>query len=258
MRSIFLFAHPDDEFGCYEVIRREVIVGRDVECFYLTDGGFGGQSIDSRQQETRRVLVRLGVSVDRICFLGAQQGVPDGLLASYLLQAATSLLRATVDREKPTSIFVPAWEGGHQDHDAAHVIGCALANHLNPRANVWQFPLYHGKGLRGSFFRVLNPLVENGPPCVLDVSMLHRLLYLWLCLSYPSQWKSWIGLFPLVASKLLFGGHYYLQRAMSRDIQKPHEGRLLYERRGMANYAEIEALLKRFLAESLELTVDHR
>lgn len=253
MRSIFIFAHPDDEFGCYEVIRREVLAGRDVGCFYLTDGGFGGQSIERRERETQRVLARLGVSVDRICFLGAQQGIPDGLLASHLLQSATSLLGATVNPEKAASIFVPAWEGGHPDHDSTHVIGCVLANYLNVHDNIWQFPLYHGKGLRGSFFRVLNPLVENGPPRALNVSIFHRLLYLRLCLSYPSQWKSWIGLFPLVASKLGFGGRYYLQRVtLPRDVRRPHAGPLLYERRSMARYEEIEGLLKRFLSENSE------
>lgn len=46
-----------------------------------------------------------------------------------------------------SSLLIPAWEGGHQDHDAAHLIGRRLADRTGARA--WQFPLYTGSALTG-------------------------------------------------------------------------------------------------------------
>jgi len=248
MRAIFLFAHPDDEFGCYEIIRREVGRGNRVECYYMTDGGFGGQSVKVRQDESLHVLAMLGVSRERVHFFGRQYQIPDGLLAEHLQRATSLLACGLADNEPISSIYVSAWEGGHQDHDMVCVLGCVLGAQLKISDGVWQFSLYNGKGLRGSLFRVLKPLCDNGSTRAYAVPIKYRFLYIWLCLSYPSQWRTWMGLFPFAASKLLFGGRYYLQPAtLSRVIDRPHTGRLLYERRGMARYDEIIALVTHFL-----------
>ena len=60
----------------------------------------------------------------------------------------------------PDEVYLPAWEGGHQDHDAGHLLGLSLAA---PGLRLRQFPLYQGAGLPGPFFRVMAPLPGNGP-----------------------------------------------------------------------------------------------
>lgn len=248
MRSIFIFAHPDDEFGCYESIRREVALRRQVECYYLTDGGYGKQSVERREAESLCVLSRLGVATNAVHFLGRHLGVPDGSLPQHMVVATTALADKVVDQDGVAAVYVPAWEGGHQDHDAAHLIAVAIIDRVKSRDGCYQFSLYHGEGLKGGFFHVLKPISLNGERLRLAIPMKYRLFYLRLCLSYPSQWKTWVGLFPFVLVKLLFGGCYYLQHIDSHRVyERPHTGPLLYERRGMASFTDFEHSALKFL-----------
>ncbi|MBD8881286.1 PIG-L family deacetylase [Rhodanobacter sp. 7MK24] len=244
--GLFVFAHPDDEFGCFESIRIEVESGRRVSCFYLTDGGYGGQPVARRKGESIRVLSSLGIDAEDVHFLGVELGIKDGVLHENMERVAGEL-SSVVRRLGPIeSLYVPAWEGGHQDHDTAHVIALAVCGWLNLPACVWQFSLYHGAGLRGSFFHVMKPLPDNGTCVTQRIPVERRLRYLKLCLSYPSQWKTWLGLFPFVFFRLLFGGGYSIQRAhLQRLLQRPHAGPLLYERRCAIDY---DCLGKKFRA----------
>ena len=62
-----------------------------------------------------------------------------------ILQSAISgrALQEPVDE-----VWTLAWEGGHQDHDAAHLVAIAFANRRG--APVFEVPLYHGHLSRGS------------------------------------------------------------------------------------------------------------
>lgn len=248
MRSIFIFAHPDDEFGCYESIRREILAGHEVKCYYLTDGGYGGQPVERREAESARVLGKLGVSANAIRFLGRKHNIPDGYLPDHMLLAATALVDDVKGSGGIAAVYVPAWEGGHQDHDAAHVIACAINAQVRARDGLWQYSLYQGRGLKWGLFRVMKPLESNGPLRAQTISLKRRFGYLRLCLSYPSQWKTWFGLFPFVAMKLMFVGRYYLQPAsLNKDIRRPHDGLLLYERREMARFDDVEKHIRLFV-----------
>lgn len=228
VRSIFIFAHPDDEFGCYESIRRQVLLEHSVECYYLTDGGYSGQSTEPRESESVHVLEKLGVATNAIWFLGRMHNIPDGRLPDHMFLAAKVLEEYVIDGGDIAAIYVPAWEGGHQDHDAAHVIGCAISAQVRARDGIWQYPLYQGKGLKWGLFRVMRPLESNGPLHTLPVSLKHRFAYSRLCLCYPSQWRTWMGLFPFVAMKLIFVGCFYLQPAsLNNSRRRPHGGLLL-------------------------------
>jgi hypothetical protein len=250
VRSIFIFAHPDDEFGCYESIRREVLLGHSVGCYYLTDGGYGGQPTEPREKESVRVLKRLGVATSAIWFLGRMHNIPDGGLPGNMLLAAKALMEQVKGSGDVAAIYVPAWEGGHQDHDAAHVIGCAINAQVRARDGLWQYSLYQGRGLKWVLFWVMKPLRINGPLRTQSVSLKYRFVYLRLCLCYSSQWKTWMGLFPFVAMKLIFFGHFYLQPAsLNACVRRPHDGLLLYERRRMACFEEVEKHIRQFVQD---------
>lgn len=246
--SLFVFAHPDDEFGCFESIRVEVESGRRAVCFYLTDGGYGGQPVARREEESIRVLSSLGVRAKDVHFLGAELGVGDGVLHENMERVAGELSSA-IRRVGPVgSLYVPAWEGGHQDHDAAHVIALAACGWSNFSGLAWQFSLYHGAGLPGPFFHVMKPLPDNGVCVTQRIPMVRRIRYLKLCLSYPSQWKTWLGLFPFVFFRLLFGVGYSIQRVdLHRVRQRPHSGMLLYERRCAVDYDFLGKQVRIFL-----------
>jgi hypothetical protein len=134
--------------------------------------------------------------------------------------------------EKITAIHLHAWEGGHQDHDAAHVLALAYARRRGLVGVCRQFPLYRvGPGLLD--IAVCAPLPENGPVESRRIPWTRRLAYVALCLSYRSQVKSFLYLLPALAMHYVLKGSQDLQPTDPKRIfGRPHEGALLYERRG--------------------------
>jgi hypothetical protein len=204
MSKLFLFAHQDDEVAIAPRIAREVAAGAHVVCVFLTDGGAPAV----RDAESRAVLEEMGVS--DVHFVG----LPDGRLVEHLEEAYGAIEHIDADE-----IVTLAWEGGHQDHDAAHLVALARG------VRCLEFPLYHGKGLRGPFFRVMVPL-HDGERTRLSLREVWRRARLsW---RYPSQRWTWMGLWW----PLLWRWHEVVCEASAeRVLHPPHEGRLLYERR---------------------------
>jgi hypothetical protein len=151
------------------------------------------------------------------------------------------------------TIYCPAWEGGHQDHDATHVIALTYAMHNAPNcASIKQFSLYHGKGLPGPFFWVHKPLTENGP--VTKVRSDNVFTSIMLSRRYPSQWKTWIGLTPFFAMGLLFSRSFLFQEVDKKRIhERPHAGSLLYERRFHVPYDEVRQYVDGFIEAQLQM-----
>jgi len=246
--DLYLFAHPDDEFGVCGTLEAGCRGGRRAICAYLTDGGADHRLRDRRAQESRRVLRRLGVADADIHFPGIDEHFADGALHRAAAPALRAVERLIAAAGPLGAVYLPAWEGGHQDHDCAHAIGLLAGTRAGAKSRVRQFSLYHGAGLRGRWFRVMTPLPANGPAEVLRLTVEQRLRYAALCLSYPSQWRSWIGLFPFAAKRLLIDGWQGLQPVrMARLFQRPHEGALLYERRTEVRFGEVSAALAEVL-----------
>ncbi|MFZ2406725.1 MAG: PIG-L family deacetylase, partial [Methylobacter sp.] len=180
--ALFLFAHQDDEFGVFQKIIDERQKGHRVCCAYLTDGGFGGVSPQRRNQESLFVLQQLGVQVQDVLFTGHALSIPDGGLHEHLYSAANWISEWFTGFSQVASIYVPAWEGGHHDHDALHAITVSIADRVGILWSMRQFPLYNSYGCVGPLFRVLAPLPMNGAVEETKMSWKHRLHFLRYCL----------------------------------------------------------------------------
>ncbi len=241
--ALFLFAHQDDEFGVFARIEQETRAGRSLRCIYVTDGA-ATAGPDRRDAESRAVLRQLGVAAQDILFVGRQLGIGDGQLHRNP-RVLADWLDAFLDAN-PTldSFFVPAWEGGHPDHDLLHAIAVDRLAARGRLAGVWQYPLYNGRNCRGPLFRLQSPLPENGTVVRQAIGWRDRLRYVRLCLAYPSQWRTWIGLFPFVCLHYLGGGAQQLQRVdPARLEQPPHARPLYYERRAFLDWPTLRAAL---------------
>lgn len=239
MTALFLFAHQDDEVGVLHCIEKELRLGHRTVCCFLTDGGFGGISPQARNRESLAVLTALGVIADDIRFIGAAADIRDQHLHESLdsVHAALEETVATF-REDIRAIYAPAWEGGHPDHDATHLLARKLASSLPQACDVWQFPLYHGEKCAGPFFRVLSPLPGNGEVTRERISWVKRGQYLMIAATrYPSMRGTWLGLLPFFFWRYLVSGVQSLQRA-DQSLCRPHPGRLYYEKRGFARFEE--------------------
>ncbi|QOU03679.1 PIG-L family deacetylase [Pseudomonas fluorescens] len=236
LASIFFMPHQDDEFGLFHQIEQALAAGRWVRCIYVTDGSATADP-DRRDHESRTVLQKLGVATDDIVFIGRQLSIIDGQLHRHIDVFVDWLDCFLNDHPTLHACFVPAWEGGHPDHDLLHAIVVELLAVRTHSATVWQYPLYNARNCSGPLFRVLSPLPENGPIEQQSITWRARFFYIRLCLSYPSQWRSWLGLFPFV------GGHYFYYGVQSlqgvnrhRLTQPPHQQPLYYEKRGFLDW----------------------
>ena len=242
----FLLPHQDDEFGVFYLIENVIERGHRAVCFFLTDGGFGGADPALRDIESRHVLGALGVEASDICFLGSKRSVPDGQLVSYLPDVFSHLKGAAEAFASPDFVYVPAWEGGHQDHDATHALGIVAAYHWGARLR--QFPLYTADGHGVWPYRVLVPVARNGPFESMQIPVARRAWYLRLCLSYRTQAKAFAALLPFITAHYVLRGAQYLQEVDPvRLRERPHEGPLFYERYRGTPFDTFKAALDRFL-----------
>ncbi|WP_090438518.1 PIG-L deacetylase family protein [Duganella sp. CF458] len=246
--ALFLFPHQDDEFGVFYQIEQERRAGRRVFCIFVTDGSTTADPL-RRNAESHAVLQRLGVAPDAILFVGQELGIADGLLHTRVEDLAEWLNAFIASHPEIVSCYVPAWEGGHPDHDLLHAITLHVPAMRGRLDIIRQFSLYQGEGYRGPMFRVLSPLPGNGPVERQAVGWVDRLRYLRLCLAYPSQWRSWVGLFPFVCLHYLFDGAQQLQRVDGQRLAaQPHAGPLYYERRAFLDWSTLRAAIDRLQA----------
>jgi hypothetical protein len=243
--TLFLFAHQDDEFGVFQKIMDELAAGREVYCAYLTDGVPVGCSPEVRNLESIAVLTKLGVPRKNILFVGEELLIPDRKLVDHLKKAKEWLVSWLFENTQIESIYIPAWEGGHPDHDSLHAVGVVATKRLNLIDKVWQFPLYNGYKCKGQFFRIFLTLASNGEVFKRKISWHNRCRFLSLILNYPSQTITWIGLTPFVVIHYLFYGTQSLQRVSFLRIQfPPHAGKLYYERRRFCTWQTMSEKLR--------------
>jgi hypothetical protein len=234
--ALFLFAHQDDEFGVFAQIERELRSGRRVLCVYVTDGAATANP-DIRDAESLSVLQKLGISADDIFFVGRQLSISDGQLYRHVAELKAWMLDFVNLYPALVVCFVPAWEGGHPDHDLLHAIAVDSLSKSKRSLKILQYPLYNGRNCKGPFFRLLYPLPENGPVTLLPIALRDRFRYVRLCLAYPSQWRTWIGLFPFACFHYMCKGVQQLQVVdIERLAQPPHIRPLYYERRGFLDW----------------------
>jgi len=243
--ALFLLAHADDEFFFAPRIRQLVAVGRPVYCVYATDGAGRGTDPAVRQRESARALAQLGVPETHQFCLGVAHGIPDGQA-----HRAVTRLAAIVEefaRARPLAeIYVPAWEGGHADHDATHLVGVALARALGvPR--VWECPSYHACSRLP--FRVMHFIPRVEPAEMQRLTLAEGLFLFGLIGSYRSQWRTWLGLGPEAFWRLVVQRRHPCRRVAGIDYtQPPHAGPLLYETRFGVSFAEFRAATAEFVA----------
>jgi LmbE family N-acetylglucosaminyl deacetylase len=149
-RILLLAPHPDDEIaGCCAAIGRAQAQGANVAVAFLTTGiparerlwpweraGHPAR-VERRRQEARRVCGELGAEVTAFAEVASRR------LKNEIEATRESILRWIATRQVDT-LWVPAYEGGHPDHDVANFIASTFHNGLP----VWEFSEYNFAGGR--------------------------------------------------------------------------------------------------------------
>jgi LmbE family N-acetylglucosaminyl deacetylase len=247
--ALFLFAHQDDEFGVFQQIDAYVRAKHMVFCVYVTDGG-ATACPKRRNKESSAVLEAMGVPAANVFFIGTELGVCDGHLHEHTKVVADWLTKFVSAHPEIGRCFVPAWEGGHPDHDMLHALATCLMHERGQLHQMHQFPLYHGRNCPPPLFRVMSPLPENGPIETFQIAWRDRFRYLRYCIGYPSQWQTWLVLFPFVFFHYVVRGVQFLQPVNAERLNNhPHKGRLYYEARGFLTWEKMSAKLAGWRSE---------
>ena len=217
----FLLAHPDDEILALPLLfdsRFKNIL------FFITAGEF-----DSRYGEAtkaRSCLREFGLEIDLLsndypCF--------DGQVDSEFSVAHFWYLLDLVSQISPNEIVTSFYEGGHQDHDSAAVLGFLLAVKLE--IPVLMFSTYCKSKNSIVPFHVMppfdNPLRFRFNPFIVAFAAVS------LFRIYRSQRKTWLGLGIFVLFRLLAGktsSFKYLNTELDLDLPE-----FFYESRKRAN-----------------------
>ena len=149
-RVLILAPHPDDEVvACAIAASRAITAGARVFVLHLTTGvppertlwpwqrpGYP-ERVWRRQEEALGAARLLGLEIAGFRDTAARR-------LRFDLDAAASDIAAAIARCGAEAIWVPAFEGAHQDHDAANALAASAAGAVP----VWEFAAYNFAGGR--------------------------------------------------------------------------------------------------------------
>jgi LmbE family N-acetylglucosaminyl deacetylase len=149
-RILILAPHPDDEVvACGIAALRARAAGVRIFVLFLTTGVPALQALWPWQRSSYQVWLRRRRAEARTTasFLGLDivgfREAPARRLR-FELDAVADEVDAAIAACAAEALWVPAFEGGHQDHDAAN----ALAASFSDRLPVWEFAAYNLAGGR--------------------------------------------------------------------------------------------------------------
>lgn len=237
--AIFLFPHQDDEVGIFQKIVDELKDENEVFCLFFTRASNEKKNF-TRNFESTKVLLSYGVKQKNILFVGQALGIEDKYLHMHICAAYQWLKNWLAGHSDISNIYVPAWEGGHPDHDCLNAIAATLVAQATFKGKIWQFPLYNAKDCPSYFYRIQSPIDANGVIKKIPISFINRLKFIKSCLGYPSEAIAWIGLFPFFFFNYLVIGKQILQPIQgNRIFLRPHKGVLYYEVRQFGSWADV-------------------
>jgi len=229
--ELFLLAHHDDEVFCAGHLRRALTGGGGVRLLWATAGGLAPAR--RRLAEGARVLDVLGLPTTAAVDLR----LPDQHAVEHVEAIAGEVgrllddgRRDTDDRDGGAVVYVPAYEGGHPDHDAVN-LAAALAIAARPGLQAVEFPLYR-RGPFGLTVQQPSPAAGTSRERCVAVPLSDEDLALRRALARANASQLAPSLLPLLALARWAGrGRAEPARPLpAHDYARPpHPGRLLYE-----------------------------
>jgi LmbE family N-acetylglucosaminyl deacetylase len=220
-RILVLAPHPDDEVvGAAVAARRAITGGAQVFALYLTTGVPAAAALWPWQRSGHgaRVRRRREEALAAAGLIGLKPAGfldwPSRCLKSHLAEAEAAIAGA-IAKHGIAALWTPAWEGGHQDHDATNFLAARFAGGL-PVLEFAEYNYAGGRVRSGEF-------PPDGEPAGI--------------LALTSEEVSWKRrLLACYASERGNLAHIRVAKEAFRPLpardyaQSPHSGRLFWER----------------------------
>jgi LmbE family N-acetylglucosaminyl deacetylase len=253
---LLLLAHPDDEFFILPAIQHINSAGAKVLILFLTDGSAYGVEPENRIEESRNVLAQWGVHPQSIASIGIKLKVAD-LTLHRNFEASYAAVIEAIKGYSIELIITHSWEGGHPDHDAAHLIGVRLARDLRRSRSIYEFSAYNLWRRWWPFIRCMSLINEehDEESCHLArrTSLFTAVRWTKSVLGYRSQWRTFLQLMPFCLPQLVWWRRVPLRLVPeSRDYNlPPHPGVTISEKRFNVSFTEFQRESARFLDSGL-------
>jgi len=223
--ALFVLAHHDDEVFCAGHLLRALRAGRAVRLLWATAGGLAPAARRSLEGERVSRLLALAPVDCRDLRLPDQQA----------LRHVTRIAAAAGDLLGPAAgpaplLYVPAYEGGHPDHDAVN-LASAVVRARRPEVDAREFPLYR-RGRAGLSVQSPRPAAGTPPRPYEILKLDAAALTLRRRLVRANASQALPSLLPLLALAWVQGrGRAEPSRPLpDHDYARPpHDGALLYE-----------------------------
>jgi len=146
-KNILVFAaHQDDETICAggRMIKSK-IYDKEVNVVILTDGSpkeFNENDIITsiRNNETINALGKINISQENIIFMNYDDL---GFIFDSDDNSIINKIKKIIIEKNPDEIYIPAYEGGHIDHDSTHILVKKALNRLNKKIKVYECVEYN-------------------------------------------------------------------------------------------------------------------
>lgn len=220
-RILILAPHPDDEVvGCFAAVAQARARAARVTVLFLTEGVPPPEAFWPWQRRRRpeRVARRWAEAGRATAALGVDSMSGTAIAARRLkdhLDESRWRIDAALERCDADCLWVPAYEGGHPDHDAASY----LASLFRERLPVWEFAEYNFLGGRVRSHAFPAP---SGAELVLPLDR-----------AAAADKRAALALYASERGNL---GYVALEREVFRPLARydygkpPHAGRLFYQR----------------------------
>ena len=191
---IYILPHFDDEIFVIPKITRDIKDGHNLKFYFLMKS-------HERIKESKNFLHTLGVKSSDIESVGDKLNIFDGTIHLHLDKLFQELFSKLNEQQQISEFVCTAYEGGHQDHDAASLLTRSLA--LKFQSRVLEYYLYNGSGKRGKLYNVAFP-INLIKPLFINYSLGNLMSLSKVPLFYRSQAKAMLGLLPFLLFKAVF------------------------------------------------------
>jgi LmbE family N-acetylglucosaminyl deacetylase len=221
-KILLLAAHPDDEVvGCAAAALRALQAGADMNALFLTNGVparvsfLRWRNATAYRRKLERRLGEMRAVADMLGFISVDVQPISSRTVKDRLQESRDRIEAAIQTTGADVLWVPAYEGGHQDHDAINF----LASRFRGRIEIWEYSEYHYAGGRA----VSNQFIRTcGGEIILELT--------------PEESRFKTQLLQTYASEALNLNYIITIRESFRPLpvydyrRPPHDGKLFYQR----------------------------